>query len=114
MEFRVKRVPKPLASIAGKSEGLITKNELMAEQGVFAEIPDFDFDMKFQVLSFTVSTSKGGFMVDIPTNGNRFSQDQRNLFNGLVRNSRLYIDYIVVKGDDGVTRTLSPLSFKIN
>ena len=114
MPFRVKRVPNPLATIAGKNEGLITKNELMAEQGVFAEIPDFDFEMKFQVLSFIVSTAKNGFVVDQPVNGARFSQAQRDLFNGLTKGSRLYIDNIKAKGEDGFERTLSAISFKIN
>ncbi len=113
-EFRVKRVPNPIATVAGKNEGLISKNELMAEQGVFAEIPDFDFEMKFQVLSFIVSTSKGGFIVDKPTNGARFSQEQQDLFKGLTRGNRLYIENILVKGEDGLTRTLSAISFKIN
>jgi len=115
MQFRVKRVPNPLATVAGKNEGLITKNELIAEQGVFAEIPDFDFDMKFQVLSFNVSTSsRGGFQYDKSTQGARFSQEQRDLFNGLTKGNRIYIDNIVVKGEDGFTRTLSAISFKIN
>ncbi len=114
VEFRVKKVPNPIATVAGKNEGLITKNELMVEQGVFADIPDFDFDMKFKVLSFVVSTSKGGFMVDKATTGAKFTQEQRDLFNGLTRGSRLYIDNIVAKGDDGLTRNLSAISFKIN
>ena len=113
-EFRVKKVPNPIATVAGKNEGMISKNELMAEQGVFADIPDFDFEMKFQVLSFVVSTSQGGFIVDKPTNGARFSQEQRDLFNKLARGNRLYIDNIVAKGEDGLTRNLSAISFKIN
>jgi gliding motility-associated protein GldM len=113
MPFRVKRVPNPLATVAGKNEGLITRNELIAEQGVFAEIPDFDFEMKFTVTSFVVSTSKGGFVVDKPANGNRFSQEQIDLMKGLNPGSRLYIDNIVAKGEDGTTRNLSTISFKI-
>jgi gliding motility-associated protein GldM len=112
-EFRVKRVPNPLATVAGKNEGIITKNELLAEQGVFAEIPDFDFQMKFTVTSFVVSTSKGGFVVDKPTNGNRFSQEQMDLIKGLNTGGRLYIDNIIAKGEDGTTRNLSAISFKI-
>jgi gliding motility-associated protein GldM len=114
IEFRVKKVPNPLATVAGKNEGLISKSELMAEQGVFAEIPEFDFEMKFQVLSFVVSTSKGGFMVDQPATGAKFTQAQRDLFNALTRGNRLYIDNIVAKGEDGFTRNLSAISFKIN
>jgi gliding motility-associated protein GldM len=112
--FRVKPVPKPQASVGGKSEGFIDKGVIVAEQGVFAEIPEFDFDMKFTVLSFTVSASQGSFTSELPTNGNRFSQQQKDLFKQLNKGSRLYIDNIVAKGDDGLTRTLSPLSFKIN
>ena len=114
MEFRVKRVPDPIASVAGKIEGLISKNELMAQQGVLANIPDFDFQMKFTVTSFVVSTSKAGFVVDKSTKGNRFSQEQTDLMKGLNPGSRLYIESIVVKGDDGSTRNLPALSFKIN
>lgn len=112
-EFRVKRVPNPMATVAGKNEGVISKNELLAEQGVFAEIPDFDFQMKFTVQSFVVSTSKGGFVVDKPTNGNKFSNEQYELIKGLNTGGRLYIDNIIVKGEDGTTRNLSAISFKI-
>jgi len=114
MEFRVKRVPNPVASVAGKIEGVITKNELLAQQGILAKIPDFDFEMNFTVTSFVVSTSRGGFVVDKPTKGNRFSQEQTDLMKGLNPGSRLYFESIVVKGDDGSIRPLPPISFKIN
>lgn len=111
--FRVKRVPDPIATVANKNAGLITRNELVAEQGVYAEIPDFDFEMKFTVTSFVVSTSKGGFVVDKSATGNRFNQEQIDLMKGLNPGSRLYIDNIVAKGEDGTTRNLSTISFKI-
>jgi len=114
MPFRVKRVPDPVASVAGKIEGVITKNELLAQQGVLAKIPDFDFEMNFSVTSFVVSTSKGGFVVDKPAKGNRFTQDQKDLMKGLNPGGRLYIESIVVKGDDGSVRNLPSISFKIN
>jgi gliding motility-associated protein GldM len=112
-EFRVKRVPDPVASVAGKIEGSITKSELMAQQGVLAKIPDFDFEMNFTVLSFVVSTTKAGFIVDKPVKGNRFSQEQKDLMKGLNPGSRLYIENIVVKGDDGTTRNLPSISFRL-
>ena len=112
--FRVKRVPDPVASVAGKVEGLISKNELLAQTGVLAKIPDFDFQMNFTVTSFVVSTQKSGFIVDKATKGNRFSQEQTDLMKGLNPGGRLYIESIVVKGDDGSTRNLPPISFKIN
>ena len=85
----------------------------MAEQGVYAEIPDFDFEMKFTVTSFAVSTSKGGFVVDKLSTGNRFTQEQIDLMKSLNPGNRLYIENIVAKGEDGTTRNLSAISFKI-
>jgi gliding motility-associated protein GldM len=113
-DFRVKRVPDPVASVAGKIEGVITKNELLAQQGVLAKIPDFDFQMNFTVTSFVVSTPKAGYIIDEPTKGNRFSQKQIDLMKGLNPGGRIYIESIVVKGDDGSTRNLPSISFKIN
>ncbi len=112
-EFRVKMVKGVEATVAGKTQGKISKSALEAELGVFANIPDCDFELKFHVLSFNVSTSKGGFQVDKQTDGNRFSQEQRDLFKGLTRGARLTIDGIKAKGDDGFTRELSPISFTI-
>ncbi len=112
-EFRVKKVQNPIATVAEKFEGIITKGDLEAEQGVFASIPDFEFDLKFQVLSFTVSVTKGGFVEERSTTGARFSQEQRDLFKGLAHGARLHIEKIIAKGDDGFTRNLSPISFQI-
>ena len=114
MPFRVKKVPDPIASVANKTDGVISRNELEAQQGVLAKIPEFDFEMNFTVTSFVVSTSRAGFIVDKPTKGNRFSPEQRDLMKGLSPGSRLYIESIIVKGDDGTTRNLPPISFKIN
>jgi gliding motility-associated protein GldM len=112
--FRIKKVPDPVASVANKYEGNISKKELEAQQGVLAKIPEFDFEMNFTVISFVVSTSKGGFINDKPTKGNKFSADQRERMKGLNPGNRLWIESIVVKGDDGTTRNLPPISFKIN
>jgi gliding motility-associated protein GldM len=111
--FRVKRVPDPIASVAGKIEGVISKAELMAQPGVLAKIPDFDFEMNFKVQSFVVSTIKASYVVDEPTKGNEFSQSQKDLMKGLNPGSKLYIESIVAKGDDGVIRNLPSISFKI-
>lgn len=113
-KFRVKRVPDPVASVAGKIEGTMTKNELLAQQGILAKIPDFDFAMNFTVTSFIVSTTKGSYIIDKATKGNKFSQEQIDLMKGLNPGNRLYIDNIIVKGDDGSVRNLPALSFKIN
>jgi len=114
MEFRVKNVPDPVATISGIKGGLITKAELMNEDGIFADIPGFDFEMKFQVLSFVVNVGgSGGFEERKATKGNLFTSENKAIFKNLNRGQRIYFDDIVVKGDDGVTRTLPAISLKI-
>jgi gliding motility-associated protein GldM len=112
--FRVKRTPDPLAYVANKVEGTISKAELLAQQGVLSKIPDFDFELKFTVQSFVVSTTRGGFVVDKSATGNRFTQEQIDLMNGLNPGNRLLIGSIVVRGEDGTTRYPPSINFKIN
>lgn len=59
-QFRVKKIPNPVASIGGKSAGSINKNILIAAGAVSPQLPeDFDFDYKFVVKSFTLSIQRG-------------------------------------------------------
>jgi len=114
MVFRVKEVPDPLATIGGKNSGNLKKEELMAEDGVFAELKDFDFDLKFKVTQFDVNFSgAGGYSKVDKSTSNRFTQEQKDHFSKLSQGSIIYIDNIMAKGDDGSNRPLAPISFKI-
>ncbi len=115
MPFRVKEVPPPVATIAGKNGGNLRKEELMAEDGIFAELRDFDFDLKFKVTQFDVNLSgAGGYEKLYKATGNRFTAEQKAQFGKLTPGSLIYIDNIMAKGDDGqAARPLSPISFKI-
>lgn len=114
MDFRVKQVPDPEATIAGKSSGVIRKEDLLAEDGIFAALKDFDFDLKFVVTQFDITfTGAGGYNNTWSSTSNRFSNDQRAQFNQLAPGAIIYIDNILAHGDDGTDRELSPISFKI-
>ena len=115
MPFRVKEVPPPVATIAGKNGGNLKKEELMAEDGIFAELKDFDFDLKFRVTQFDVTYSgAGGYVKTYSSKDNKFTSDQKDQFGKLTQGSLIFIDNIMAKGDDGQpARPLSPISFKI-
>ena len=114
MVFRVKEVPDPLATIGGKNSGNLRKEELLAEDGVFAELKDFDFDLKFKVTQFDVNyTGAGGYSKVDKSTSNRFSQEQKDHFSKLTQGSMIVIDNIMAKGDDGSNRPLAPITFKI-
>lgn len=114
MSFRVKEVPPPVATVSGKNGGTLRKEDLLAEEGIFAELKDFDFDLNFKVTQFEITfSSASGFSKNMKGNGNRFTQEQKDQFAKLSQGSVLIIDNIMAKGDDGSNRSLSPINFKI-
>jgi len=113
MEFRVKEVPPPLATISGKNGGNLKKEDLLAEDGVFADLKDFDFDLKFKVTQFDVNVS-GTYVKTYSSKDNKFTSEQKDQFSKLSVGGIIYIDNIMAKGDDGQpARPLAPISFKI-
>jgi gliding motility-associated protein GldM len=112
MVYRVKEVPPPVATIGGLNGGTLKKEDLLAEDGIFAELKDFDFDLKFRVTQFDISFT-GTYVKTASSKSNRFTEEQRTFLNNLTQGSTIYIDNIVAKGDDGTTRPLSPIGFKI-
>ncbi len=86
----------------------------MAEDGIFAELKDFDFDLKFKVTQFDVNyTGAGGYSKVDKATSNRFTQEQKDHFSKLTQGSIIFIDNIMAKGDDGTNRPLANISFKI-
>ncbi len=112
-EFRVKTVPNPVAMVNGQKGGAIGKSVLLAQIGVFAEMENFDFDLKFTVTEFTVSAAVQGFTREFTANSNRFTQEQMGLIGNLSRGNNVYIQDIKAVGPDGSTRRLSTINFKL-
>jgi gliding motility-associated protein GldM len=114
MPFRVKEVPPPLATVGNKNGGVLRKEELLSEEGVAADLIDFDFDLKFRVTQFDITFSgASGFVTSYKGNGNKFTAEQKEQFKKLGQGSVIIIDNITARGDDGSNRPLSPISFKI-
>ncbi len=113
-EFRVKIVPDPVAKVADRTSGQIDKNLLLAQLGVIAEMENFEFDLKFTVTEFTVSSVVNGFVRDATARGNRFTDEQKNLIRTLGKGSRIYIQDIKAVGPDGSQRPLPTIMFQLN
>ena len=80
LDFRVKRVPSPIAKIGNTDGGPIGKNILLAAGGIIPNMPeDFEFDLNFDIVSYSFSVVRGG---DI------FSRDGRG--NALYRRNEIY------------------------
>jgi len=112
--WRVKRVPDPVAQVAGQGGGNIRKERLLVEDGVMAVLEDFDFDFKYTITQFRVEIpAAGGYVNFFESNSNRFTAEQKDQFRRLNPNNIIYISNIKAVGDDGTTRDLDPIPLKI-
>ena len=114
--FRVKRIPDPVPSFAGKepSDRTIKKNILLGAPGVSAKMVGFDFDVKVTVKSFSISVSRDGTLVERKSPSNRLTADQKSLLNRVGRGNVIYIEDIVVSMPDGTERQLAPMKLKVS
>jgi gliding motility-associated protein GldM len=112
--FRVKPLPPPVAVFGGKTTGIIPRATAAAQQGVFAIMPDFDFDLQYNITGFTVlfSDSRGDF--EEKCTGSNLTTAQKGLINRLTRGKNLIIKDITALGPDGKTKELSPIILKID
>lgn len=116
-EFRVKTVPDPLPAVgkdpSNKRGGVIGKAILASMPGVMAELENFDFDLKFQIVSFKVSATVKGFTEDQESKSAAFTPAQKALINKVPAGGKVYIEEIKAKGPDGSVRNLPAMSFKL-
>ena len=94
--------------------GTISRNTAVAQQGVFAVLPDFDFDLQYKVTGFSIlyTDRMGDFEESSATSS--LSARQRDLLNRLTRGKYLSIKDIKAIGPDNRTIDLSPMLFKID
>lgn len=113
-KFRVKNAPSPIPQIDGISGKIASKSDLRAAQGLVAALPeDFDFEMNFQVTSFTVYATIDGYVKEEFARGPVFTERQKQIMERLVSGQRVNITDIKARGSDGIERTLNDISIKI-
>ena len=113
-EFRVKPVPPPIAVFAQKNTGSIPRATAVAQQGVFALMPDFDFDLHYEITGFSVLYYDRGNDYEYASTSSNLTAQQRDLISRLNRGNDLIIKDIKARGPDGRTIDLSPIILKID
>ncbi|MBA4321380.1 MAG: hypothetical protein C0408_01045 [Odoribacter sp.] len=114
-EFRVRDVPSPVASFAGKQgEGVVTKAEILAQEACFAVLKDFDFELRFTVTEFNLSFNDKGFDLNASSTSNRITPDQKGLLSKLTKGKKLYVEKVKAVGPDKKIRDLAPIIITVN
>jgi len=120
MEIRVKNIPDPVARVGGKQGGYMSAATFRAQAGIVAALDNFDFDAKFQVVSYEMSwLPKRGEYMSAGTINSAYFEKSGNAQVGSYMNSakigdKVFFDNIKARGPDGRTRTLSPIVLTLN
>jgi len=122
MPVRVKRIPDPVGRVDKRTGGTIAANRFRGQLGIAAELDNFDFDAKFQVVSFEFSYQQkrkdyqgpfavsGAYFVGGPTPNADVARYMKIAGPG----DRVYIDNIKAIGPDGTKRALGSIIFLLN
>ncbi|MBL4710234.1 MAG: gliding motility protein GldM [Flavobacteriales bacterium] len=113
MEFRVKKIPTPIAEIGGKSSGAIPKGKLASTAGIIAKMESFEFDVRVTVASFKfVYTQANGLSKEVPVTGPRFNDRVKKILRAIKPGSRVTFEDIKAKMPDGELRRLGSIVLK--
>jgi len=114
-DFRVKRIPDPIAKFAGKTGGSMSSVVIKSQNALFAILENFDFDAKFRVTRFSLVIAKPrSDVVALQANGNSFSAQMQAAIAAITPGTRVIFDDIVAVGPDGTQRQLGGMVFKAN
>jgi len=116
MPFRVKKIPDPTPKLGGNLvQGIadVKKLQLSAIGGVGAEVPGFDFDVKFPVISFIFSANVKGNLKEFTCNGPNLSPEAKMVLQSLGVGGKAYFEDIKVKAPDGSIRKIATASLKV-
>jgi len=115
-EYRVKKVPDPVATIASLKGGTTNKN-LIAAGTLIPTLENFDFELFFKITGFKVTiVRKGKDPYEKETTGNQLTQEMRDQVAATRSGDKVFFEFIKAKmatGADQSTRTLSPMAFTI-
>jgi hypothetical protein len=100
-EFRVRKLPNPVAVFAGKSSGAIPKEVALKTEVIEAELPDSVWDLKFEIVSFVFFVSKDNMDYERRSNGNKLTDKMKTLMTELVSGHSFYFKDIEAIGPDG-------------
>lgn len=113
-KFRVKRVPDPVCYVGSiKGDGVMPKAEVANIRGIFAKMENFDFDLKFDVVSWVFSMNVNGVFVEEKASGPGVTGNISRLLGSAKSGTKLLIEQVNVKGPDGSTRKIPGCQIKV-
>ena len=114
-QFRVKRIPDPVARLSTQNSGAMTNGEFKAQLGVGAYLDNFDFDAKCQIDGFRLVRVAQRSDPEFATNGGgRYRDEARRLVDKARPGDRYFFENVKARcpGDEA-GRTINSMVFTI-
>ncbi|MCD4680516.1 MAG: gliding motility protein GldM [Bacteroidales bacterium] len=113
--FRVKRIPVPVATIAGKNSGVVKRELLIVAGALSPQMPeDFDFDHSFVISSFTMTIQRGFKVYNYDSKNSYLTNEMIEQIKRTNRGQNIVFENIIVLDPSGFRRTLSAIVLTIN
>jgi gliding motility-associated protein GldM len=115
-EYRVKQVPNPVATISRAEGGPIDRNLLKAG-AVIPIMKDFDFELFFETVSFSMTIITPVNVINETSNGPRLTEKMQDYIAKAKPGSKIFFENIKARMTKTTvsmpSRSLSPMSFTI-
>jgi hypothetical protein len=112
--FRVKPLPIPVAVLAGKENGVVSKNEVIEAGEIETEMKDFLWDFKFEIKSYKFLYSENGYDKEISATGNKLTNEMKSIISNLQPGKNIKFKDIKTIGPDSRIHDINPLILAIN
>jgi len=114
-EFRVKRIPDPVAQFGGKSGGSTSTVNLRAQDRLFAHLDNFEFEAKFNITHFKMLIQKPRQDIIMKTGtGSELNAEMKAALNSITPGTKVIFDDVTAVGPDGATRGLQAIILTAN
>ncbi|WP_118949982.1 type IX secretion system motor protein PorM/GldM [Taibaiella helva] len=113
-KIRVKYIPAPTATVGGIATGRMEAAKAKVQQGVIAKLDNFDFDTKFEVLSFRFGyVPKNGEYAEVENGGARFTAGVKAYLDRSKPGDRWIFENVKAKGPDGRIQTINSVTITL-
>jgi len=115
-EFRVKRIPDPIAKLGGKVSGQLNTGQFKSQKGIIPTLEGFDFDAKCNIEGFRLVRVPRRDDPKIAINaGAGYKDEAQNLVDQASPGDRYFFENVRCKcPGDVASREINPLTFTIN
>lgn len=116
MEFRVKRIPPPIAMVGGKSGGQMNTAVFKVQRGIYALLENFEFEgIRYRITKFeAIYMPQRNSIRSEQGNQEEFSQKMKDLWKNAIPGDKVAFIDIMVVGPDGRSLRLPDITFRLN